>query len=247
LLTYDDNEKKTNDFTGALHQMGATVVKAIDRILQDSPNSRNILVIGRFHFDGRNLAKSPDLFGYDESKGKIVCKKHPEVAIDFLTAHGSKGLGYDNVVIINARDALFGFPCQIEEEPLLQYVIKDEENFSYSEERRLFYVALTRTKNRVYIVTPQYHPSRFILELKDHHKSIPLEGKDLEPREIEVSKHLCPYCHYPLQRRANNALNRVIWVCSNDPEVCGYMTNLVESGKMQICKCPQMPYWLSHC
>ena len=118
-------------------------------------------------------------------------------------------------------------------------MIKDEENFSYSEERRLFYVALTRTKNRVYIVVPQHRPSKFVLELKEKHKAIPLEGGEFKPEEIQIAKHLCPYCGYPLQRRANKDLNIVLWVCSNDPEVCGYMTNLLESGKVQICKCPK--------
>ena len=51
----------------------------------------------------------------------------------------------------------------------MKYVIKDDTSIEYAEERRLFYVAMTRTKNRVFIATPENHPSEFILELiKDY-------------------------------------------------------------------------------
>ena len=71
----------------------------------------------------------------------------------------------DHVIIINARNETYGFPSQVQEDPVLKYVVKDDHTYDYAEERRLFYVALTRTKNRVYIITPQQHPSEFVLEL----------------------------------------------------------------------------------
>ena len=76
-----------------------------------------------------------------------------------MTVHRAKGLGYDHVILINARNELYGFPSQVQDDPVLKYVVRDDHSMEYAEERRLFYVALTRTKNRVYIVTPQQHPS----------------------------------------------------------------------------------------
>ena len=80
-------------------------------------------------------------------------------------------MGYDNVIIVNARNEIYGFPSKVDNDPVMQYVVKDDKSIEYAEERRLFYVAMTRTKNRVYIVTPEQHPSEFILELiKDYPK-----------------------------------------------------------------------------
>ena len=67
-----------------------------------------------------------------------------------MTVHKSKGLEYDNVIIINMKNELLGFPSQIKEPLYLNYI--NNETYQYAEERRLFYVALTRTKNKVYIL-----------------------------------------------------------------------------------------------
>ena len=82
-----------------------------------------------------------------------------------MTVHKSKGLEYDNVIIINMKNELLGFPSQIKEPLYLNYI--NNETYQYAEERRLFYVALTRTKNKVYILSPFYKKSIFIKELKN--------------------------------------------------------------------------------
>lgn len=82
--------------------------------------------------------------------------------IRFLTVHKSKGLEAENVIILNAIDDVLGFPNKIKSNEVLSYL----RNYSYEdEERRLFYVALTRTKNRVFIFTKKYKESIFIKEL----------------------------------------------------------------------------------
>ena len=69
-----------------------------------------------------------------------------------MTVHKAKGLGFDNVIIINARNDLYGFPSQIQEDPVLKYVVKDDYSIEYAEERRLFYVAMTRTYRFLYVM-----------------------------------------------------------------------------------------------
>ena len=83
-----------------------------------------------------------------------------------MTAHSSKGLGYDEVIIVNGKNETYGFPSKIEDDPVLSFVIKGDRSIDYAEERRLFYVAMTRTKNRVYFIAPEQNPSEFLLELK---------------------------------------------------------------------------------
>ena len=84
-----------------------------------------------------------------------------------MTIHSAKGLGYDNIIIINAKDETLGFPSKIKTDPILEQLITIDKTIKYSEERRLFYVALTRTKNEVIILTPKKNSSIFIKEIKN--------------------------------------------------------------------------------
>ena len=125
----------------------------------------SILLIGRYGFDARNLCYSKE-FNYDEKSGKVYSAQYgKQVKLQFLTAHSSKGLSADNVIIINAKDETYGFPSKVDDDPVLNMVVLNDTSYNYAEERRLFYVALTRTKNRVFIVTPEKRPSEFIKEL----------------------------------------------------------------------------------
>ena len=46
-----------------------------------------------------------------------------------------------------------------------KYILPKKEKCMYSEERRLFYVALTRTKNETYLFVKKDNPSIFVKEL----------------------------------------------------------------------------------
>jgi len=95
----------------------------------------------------------------------IIYKQNPNIKMYYLTAHKSKGLEEENVIIINLENNLLGFPNQIEDDKILRFVSKNYEKYPYSEERRLFYVALTRTKNYVYLLVPKKNQSIFVKEL----------------------------------------------------------------------------------
>lgn len=241
LMSYNDSYEKDENNHNGFYRLGEAIEKSIDHIVSMNGENKNVLLIGRYGFDGNNLTKLEDFFV--KSGKNIKSKKYPNLKIDFLTAHSSKGLGYDNVIIINGKDDVLGFPSKIEDDPVMKLVIKDDENIDYAEERRLFYVALTRTKNRVYLVTPQYHPSKFILEIKDKFTNVILKGVELKPIENNDFRFKCPICGYPLQKRTSNFkfmhATKTLWICSNDPEVCGFMTNDLLGGKMSISKCPE--------
>ena len=87
------------------------------------------------------------------------------ININYLTIHKSKGLESDNVIIINLIDDYMGFPSKIKNERILRLVSNNSNKYPYSEERRLFYVGLTRTKNYVYLLVPNNNESIFIKEL----------------------------------------------------------------------------------
>ena len=91
----------------------------------------------------------------------------------FLTVHKSKGLEWNNVIIINMKNDILGFPNKIKDEKIFRLVTPKLEKYPYSEERRLFYVGLTRTKNKVYLLSYKNNSSIFINELiRDYKKYI---------------------------------------------------------------------------
>lgn len=239
LISYDDSYEKNNKGETSMLRMGRAIEKSLDMIVNQNGDNQKILFIGRYGFEGYLLEKFTNLFSYNNSILRSI--KYPNLKITYLTAHSSKGLGYDNVIIINGKDTVLGFPSQIADDPVMKLVIKDNDTYDFAEERRLFYVALTRTKNRVYIITPKYKPSQFILEIKDKFENVVLDGEQLEPKERFSNIIKCPCCGYPLQRRINSNFKFAtnIWICSNDPEICGFITNDLHGGKLSISKCPK--------
>ena len=234
--TEDVDRTQTKGKGGKYYMIGKTVEDIVATILEENPKS-SILLLGRYGFDAYNLSRSAD-FIYDEKTGGVKSKKFPGVRLEFMTVHRAKGLGFDNVIIINARNELYGFPSQIQEDPVLKYVVKDDFSIEYAEERRLFYVALTRTKNRVYIVVPEQHPSKFVTELISDFKNVNVKGKinevdDANPTNIKR----CPICGYPLQLRYKPHYGLKLWLCSNEPEICDFMTNDLRGGELSILKC----------
>ena len=81
-------------------------------------------------------------------------------------------MGYDQVIILNGLNIYKGFPSQIKDQPVIKLLKNDhnmDEFIEYPEERRLFYVAMTRTKNKVYIMTPDSFDKKsdFIKEIEN--------------------------------------------------------------------------------
>ena len=100
-------------------------------------------------------------------------------------------------------------------------------------------MALTRTKNRVYIVTPQQRPSEFVRELIKDYSNITLRGQLDEPQQCAGDIKYCPICGYPLQLRYKKAYGLKLWMCSNEPEICDFLTNDLNCDGMTIVKCDQ--------
>lgn len=137
--------------------------EALDYIIKKYGLNKTILILGRYTFDKNKILDENIILKQE----RIIYKKYPEQKIEYMTIHASKGLGYDNVILINAIDDILGFPSKIKIDPILKPLITIDTK-KYSEERRLFYVALTRTKNEIIILTPEYNSSKFVKEIKKH-------------------------------------------------------------------------------
>ena len=232
-----DNPIVIESFDDSFKPMKAlaeTVENIIGKILSEFGEKKSILLIGRYNYDMYKLCMTG---AFEEMPGdRVKCKKYPDANISFMTAHRSKGLGYDNVILINMFEGKFGFPCQIEDDPIMKMVMHEDKSMPFAEERRLFYVALTRTKNRVYIATPKHKPSRFLVELiKDY--NLP-HDKDINMQVVDLFNLRCPVCGFPLKYEFNKNYGLSLWICTNDSEVCDFMTN-DKVHKHDIFKCPK--------
>lgn len=138
-------------------------LKCLEIITKKTPKKLDVLLIGRYKKDIEDLIKNKCLYRKND---KLVSKEYPKLKFTFLTAHSSKGLGYDNIIIINALDDIYGFPSKIIDNELVK--IFNITNDFINEERRLFYVALTRTKNYAFILAPKDNYSIFIKELMSY-------------------------------------------------------------------------------
>jgi len=239
IYTYSevDKESKLSGFSKIRDIKAKKINDIISELVEKYGKEKNILLLGRYNFDGEQLADTK-YFTKGKSADQLICLEHPKVKLNFLTAHSSKGLSADNVVIINAIHSTYGFPSQIEDDPIFKLVINTDKSIEYAEERRLFYVALTRTKNRVYIIAPENKPSQFVLELIKDYPNIVLSGnivKSVDP--LSLIEHKCPRCNYPLRFLKNPNYKLALYICTNEPEICDYMTNEPKSkGNIHRCE-----------
>ena len=143
-------------------------LEVLTHYFEPLPRDSSILLLGRFNVDRFRLAHCSK---FNLSSDGIEFYPRPDLKIRFLTVHQSKGLEADYVIILNNRDAKLGFPAHVKDPPLKTELIKiaDElklDQISADEERRLFYVALTRAKKQVILLTVDGKESSFIKELR---------------------------------------------------------------------------------
>ena len=133
--------------------------------------------------------------------------------IEFKSVHRSKGLEADYVIVLGMNAGSYSFPSQIEDDPLLDMVMPARESHPYAEERRLFYVALTRARHAVILFTRSNQVSRFIPELL----APPFRGKV----RYGLAKHgvakPCPSCGNGILREKNGKFGWFMG-CSTFPE-----------------------------
>lgn len=91
----------------------------------------------------------------------------PKLNIDFMTIHASKGQQADYAIILGLQQGKDGFPAQARESVMEQALLSEPEDFPDAEERRLLYVAMTRARQRVWLLYSKPEPSPFVEILSD--------------------------------------------------------------------------------
>lgn len=139
------------------HKDDLVIPRAISMIQDDAKRrglpKTHVMLLGRYKFE------------YDGLSLSELRRKAPDVSFELSTVHRAKGLETDYVVLMGLRKAVYGFPSEIADDPLLNVVLSYPEPFPHAEERRLFYVALTRARHAVHLIADRVNPSAFAAEL----------------------------------------------------------------------------------
>lgn len=146
-LQFCDYERR--DYCNVIGQLVASI--SLDK---------SVFLLGRYSFDDYYLS-----FMYKSVKeGNRFFYIIGDRKIEFLTVHKSKGLEADYVIILQCNKDTYGFPSLVSDDPVLNYVLTKSDQYPYGEERRLFYVAITRAKVKTYILYDRRFPSVFVDE-----------------------------------------------------------------------------------
>jgi DNA helicase IV len=124
-----------------------------------------------------------------------------------LTVHKAKGLEADYLILDGLTANKYGFPSEIEDDPLLDLVLASPDTYANAEERRLFYVALTRARHQVHLIVDRMHPSTFALELLNGGYDVKHIGRGSD------DENTCPECKSGLIEERQSGFAS----CSNFP------------------------------
>lgn len=204
-----------------------TLQKLLDRLIEEDVNllQKSLLLIGRYGFDKNRIqlnrshtnkrgfvydnALAHFLYEYQDNNGL-----NKQIVLPFLTAHRAKGLEADIVIVLNCDAGKYGFPSGMADDPVLSLVLSGADQFENGEERRLFYVALTRAREKAFLLVDEIQKSKFVIELEE-------AGQ-------KPSQKKCPECTSGdaiLRTGKANGKSWNFYRCSNQP-ICEYYERL---------------------
>jgi DNA helicase-4 len=234
--------RKRSEPTGERAGVDPRLSEVLEKISEKAPEGSTVYLLGRFGF---NLPNAGIL--------KVLRQTYPGLAISALTMHGSKGKEADFVVLLGLQSGKHGFPSKKATHPLLEALLPKLEPFDYAEERRLFYVAVTRARHRVYLICDMASASEFVVELVAEQYPVELEEFETSLAQKLFQLINCKKCetgtlvpregkfgsfygcsHYPLCDNAENG-------CRS----CGNPMQRV--GRFKVCINPDCASWIPTC
>lgn len=175
-----------------------------------------VLVLGRYKL--RSGARFEGLT--EERFCKLRKAEAADLDIDYNTIHSSKGLEADFVILLDNEAGTYGFPSEVADDPVLRMVLSSEGAFPHAEERRLFYVAVTRARYCAYLLAPSNNPSTFVQEILEDQYSAYVDS---------IGEHctrlICPQCLGRTIRRRDAHGKRPWWACLNFPHCAGKLSS----------------------
>lgn len=212
----EDTETKLDFFSTNGREDIIDTVKYLSDFI---PPDNEILLLGRYSFD-LNVFKNSSLEVHEGKDGAYV--RYGRRQMRFMTVHQSKGLECDFIILLNCNGGAIGFPSQISDSPVLKYVLSEPDAFAFSEERRIFYVGITRAKKHTWVLYDVNNPSPFVKEF------VQTLEPETDPGYGILKSELCPKCHCGRIRLikkgvAINGNPYATYACSNEKYGCDYL------------------------
>lgn len=192
--------------------------RQVANLVANVPTDESILILGRYGFSHNSLIfNSQGLISCSSNGADRVSLKIGGRECEFMTVHKAKGLEADVVILINCSSDIYGFPSNISDDPILNYLLSASDTFEFAEERRLFYVAITRARKDIHVLFDRKSPSVFVGEFQN----IP---------EADI----CPQCgigQRTIQKQgvAKNGHPYITYVCSNN-DGCDYLETVFDNN-----------------
>lgn len=183
----------------------------MERMVARVPKDKTVYIISRYSYDIRAL-NSPNIKMVYDNNSDNVSLTIAGRQVKFMTIHGSKGLEADYVFLLNCNSGLYGFPSLVSDDPVLDYVLSNPEHFEYAEERRVFYVGITRAKVHTVVMYNVDTPSPFVTEMNT---------------EIIANPDPCPWCKVGRRILKYEGWTKQktpykVWGCNNREANCQY-------------------------
>ncbi|MCL1145948.1 UvrD-helicase domain-containing protein [Shewanella marinintestina] len=157
----------------ALEQAFASIVE------QSNNHQASVMLISRFKTSLKDL--------------DVWRQRYPQLAISAMSAHASKGKQADYVIVLDVNDDKYGFPSKIANDPILEVLLPKLDSFKDTEERRLFYVALSRAKQTVFVQAEVGKESSFVKELRGYGDNVRLNLSEIA--NLYHDSASCPECN----------------------------------------------------
>ncbi len=212
------------------NQDDTLVVQAIFNQLAADPDieKKEIHILGRYSFDIDRLKNENRAFVIDKASESLTYTARGKsgavktLRAQFMTVHKSKGLEADIVIILNCNSGRLGFPSKMSDDPVLNLLLSEADQYAHGEERRLFYVAMTRARESVHFVADHVFKSTFINEL--------------EMKTSQSPNPKCPDCKRGdlIVKKAGTAKNGnkyTFYGCTNYDYGCEYSMMAWEKGQ----------------
>lgn len=217
------------------------IERTVEHISQTAKPGSSVYFLARFKFDLPNLA--------------ALASQYPNLSFKNDSIHSSKGKEADYVIILGLAKGKYGLPSEIVTHPLIEALQPPAEPYPHAEERRLFYVALTRAKHRVYLLCDMTRCSPFVLELIEGEYPLEYEEFETAPEQVNALAANCPVCTQGnLVNRARKSDNAPFIGCSNFPQ-CTHRESgcpscnapMIRSGRYRLCVSPGCNGWVAAC